>query len=283
MVMAALAKGLPVRFVPEQFRITAMRFDMIHDGRRDETAFCFATDAPGMTFQEELPGLLPFPAVTTCLCTGSVALALPFVTEIWQIYVLIAVLQSASACFTPLFQSVIPQILPDEAKYTRALSLSRLAYDLESLLSPALAAALLTVIAFQGLFVGTSAGFLLSALGTLAASSHPERFEAAVRAADALGGRTVSLCSLNSTVDELSRRFDPSQHGVWRFAPLAQVLPRVRGVLHSGSHGTNSMTLAADTGVPPIENKVSRKGSSRWVSRSTISFIADSSFKAFGR
>lgn len=93
-----------------------------------------------------------------------VALALPFVTEIWQIYVLIAVLQSASACFTPLFQSVIPQILPDEAKYTRALSLSRLAYDLESLLSPALAAALLTVIAFQGLFVGTSAGFLLSAL-----------------------------------------------------------------------------------------------------------------------
>ena len=93
-----------------------------------------------------------------------VALALPFVTEIWQIYVLIAVLQSASACFTPLFQSVIPQILPDEAKYTRALSLSRLAYDLESLLSPALAAALLTVIAFQGLFVRTSAGFLLSAL-----------------------------------------------------------------------------------------------------------------------
>lgn len=55
----------------------------------------------------------------------------------------------------------------------------------------------------------------------------------------------MSLCSLNSTVDELSRRFDPSQHGVWRFAPLAQVLPRVRGVLHSGSHGTNSMTLAA--------------------------------------
>lgn len=93
-----------------------------------------------------------------------VVLALPFVTQIWQIYVLIAVMQSASACFTPLFQSVIPQILPDEAKYTRALSLSRLAYDLESLLSPALAAALLTVVAFHGLFVGTSVGFMLSAL-----------------------------------------------------------------------------------------------------------------------
>jgi MFS family permease len=92
-----------------------------------------------------------------------VALALPFVDEIWQVYVLIAVLQSASACFTPLFQSLIPQILTDERQYTRGLSLSRLAYDLESLLSPALAAALLTVISFHSLFVGTAIGFLLSA------------------------------------------------------------------------------------------------------------------------
>ncbi|HWS26035.1 MAG TPA: MFS transporter, partial [Xanthomonadales bacterium] len=53
-----------------------------------------------------------------------VALALPFVTEIWQVYVLIFMLQSASAGFTPLFQSLIPEILPDERNYTRALSLS---------------------------------------------------------------------------------------------------------------------------------------------------------------
>ncbi len=97
-----------------------------------------------------------------------VAALLPFVDATWQIYLLIAVLQSASACFTPLFQSLIPQILTDERQYTRALSLSRLAYDLESLLSPALAAALLTVVSFHGLFVGTSIGFLLSALLVLA-------------------------------------------------------------------------------------------------------------------
>ncbi len=98
------------------------------------------------------------------LIRAAVALLLPFVTEIWQVYVLIALLQSASACFTPLFQSLIPQILPEESDYTRALSLSRLAYDLESLLSPALAAALLVVISFHGLFAGTSVGFVLSAL-----------------------------------------------------------------------------------------------------------------------
>src|SRR5690606_4187263 len=91
------------------------------------------------------------------------ALLLPFVTEIWQIYVLIFVLQSASAAFTPTFQATIPDVLPDEQEYTRALSLSRLAYDLESLVSPMLAAALLTVISFHNLFAGTVVGFLVSA------------------------------------------------------------------------------------------------------------------------
>ncbi|MBO9448047.1 MFS transporter [Ruegeria sp. R14_0] len=95
---------------------------------------------------------------------AAVAVCLPFVTEIWQIYVLIFVLQSASAGFTPAFQATIPDVLTDEQDYTKALSLSRLAYDLESLLSPALAAALLLVMSFDSLFWGTSLGFLASAL-----------------------------------------------------------------------------------------------------------------------
>ena len=81
------------------------------------------------------------------LVRAVVAICLPFVTEVWQIYLLIFVLQAASAGFTPTFQATIPDILPDEEDYTKALSLSRLAYDLESLISPMLAAALLTVAA----------------------------------------------------------------------------------------------------------------------------------------
>ncbi|SDM95584.1 MFS transporter [Allokutzneria albata] len=92
-----------------------------------------------------------------------VALALPFVTEVWQVYALIVVLQAASASFTPTFQATIPSVLPDEEEYTRALSLSRLAYELESLLSPVLAAALLTVVEANRLFVGTAIGFAASA------------------------------------------------------------------------------------------------------------------------
>ena len=61
----------------------------------------------------------------------TVVLLLPWVNQVWQIYVLIFVLQSCSAAFTPSFQATIPEVLPEEDDYTKALSLSRLAYDLE--------------------------------------------------------------------------------------------------------------------------------------------------------
>ena len=97
------------------------------------------------------------------LVRAAVAICLPFVDAIWQVYALIFVLQAASAAFTPTFQATIPDVLPDEAEYTRALSLSQLAYNLENLVSPALAAALLTVTSFHWLFAGTAAGFVVSA------------------------------------------------------------------------------------------------------------------------
>ena len=98
------------------------------------------------------------------LVRAGVALALPFVTEVWQVYVLIFLLQSASAAFTPTFQATIPDVLPEEARYTRALSLSRLAYDLENIVSPTLAALLLAVMSYNSLFLGTVLGFAASAL-----------------------------------------------------------------------------------------------------------------------
>ncbi|MGH4032107.1 MFS transporter [Actinomycetota bacterium Odt1-20B] len=98
------------------------------------------------------------------LIRAAVALCLPFVGQVWQVYVLIFLLQSASAAFTPTFQAAIPDVLPEERDYTQALSLSRLAYDLESLFSPALAGLLLTVMTYNWLFTGTVVGFIGSAV-----------------------------------------------------------------------------------------------------------------------
>lgn len=113
-------------------------------------------------FAERLPRRAML--VVLDLIRAGVAVALPFVSEIWQIYILIFVLQSASAAFTPTFQATIPDVLPAEKEYTRALSLSRMAYDMESVISPMLAAALLTVVSFHSLFAGTVVGFLASAV-----------------------------------------------------------------------------------------------------------------------
>ena len=106
------------------------------------------------------------------LVRASIAVFLPFVDQVWQIYLLIFLLQSSSAAFTPTFQAIIPDVLPEERDYTKALSLSRLAYDLESLVSPVLAAALLMFVSFHWLFAGTAAGFVASA-GLVLASTLP--------------------------------------------------------------------------------------------------------------
>lgn len=98
------------------------------------------------------------------LVRAAAALFLPFVDAVWQIYLLVFVLQSASATFTPAFQAIIPDILPEEEDYTKALSLSRLAYDLENIISPMAAGLLLTVISYNWLFAGTAFGFLASTL-----------------------------------------------------------------------------------------------------------------------
>lgn len=98
------------------------------------------------------------------LIRAGVIAFLPFVDQVWQVYVLIFFLQAASAGFTPAFQAVIPDVLKDEDDYTNALSLLRLAEDLEQLASPMLAAALLTVVSFPVLFAGTVVGFVASAL-----------------------------------------------------------------------------------------------------------------------
>lgn len=97
------------------------------------------------------------------LIRAAIVLAMPFVTAVWQIYLLIFLLNLFSAGFKPVFSATIPDILPDERQYTRALSLSRLAYDLENLLSPTLAALALMLVSYTGLFTANALAFLVSA------------------------------------------------------------------------------------------------------------------------
>ncbi len=128
--------------------------------------------------------------VTLDLLRCAVVVSLPFVTAVWQIYLLIFLLNVCSAGFTPVFQATIPDIFEDEQRYTRALSLSRLAYDLENLLSPLFAALLLAVMSFNALFVLNAVAFLLSAFLVISVtlpSPHPQPLIAGVWAKLTLG------------------------------------------------------------------------------------------------
>ncbi|MFJ4667929.1 MFS transporter [Kitasatospora purpeofusca] len=149
--------------------------------------------------------------VAADLARAGVALALPFVGSVWQVYLLIFVLQAASATFTPAFQSVIPDVLPEERDYTRALSLSRLAYDTETLVSPVLAAALLALVGYRWLFWGTVIGFLASAAlvvsvvlpaAVLAARSNPDPADGAT-GARSVGARSLAGIRLFLSVPRL--------------------------------------------------------------------------------
>jgi len=93
-----------------------------------------------------------------------VVLLIPFISQVWHIYVLIFVLNLFSAGFKPVFQALIPDILVDEKQYGKALAYSRVAYDLENILSPTFAAIALLYLSYTGLFILNSAAFIVSAL-----------------------------------------------------------------------------------------------------------------------
>lgn len=95
---------------------------------------------------------------------AGLVLAIPLVSSIWQIYLLIFLINACSAAFKPVYQAIIPDILPNERHYTKALSTFRIAYDTENILSPSIAAILLTFWTFDSLFLINGAAFIVSAL-----------------------------------------------------------------------------------------------------------------------
>jgi predicted MFS family arabinose efflux permease len=98
------------------------------------------------------------------LARAVLVLGLVLVSVPTEIYLPIFLLNACSAGFTPTFQAAIPDLLRDSAEYTKGLALSRVTYDLESLLSPSLSTLALLLVGYPAFFVMNSAAFVLSAL-----------------------------------------------------------------------------------------------------------------------
>ena len=119
--------------------------------------------APVIThFSKHIPRKLFLVSMDLIRC--ALVLVIPFVTRVADVYLLIFLISACSAGFSPIYQSMIPEIIPVEKVYARALILTRVAYNVEVLLSPALSALLLLAFNFHILFFINSLTFLLSAM-----------------------------------------------------------------------------------------------------------------------
>jgi MFS family permease len=127
------------------------------------------------------------------LFRASMFIFLPFITEAWQIYVFILLINAAAAGFTPTFQALIPDVLTHEADYAKGLALASATYDLENLLSPVAAATALIFFSFHGLFFFTAVTYLISAalvFITVVPGAKPKKLEATAWAQITWGVRT---------------------------------------------------------------------------------------------
>src|SRR5215213_4206778 len=93
----------------------------------------------------------------------------PFITTVWQIYLLIFAINAVTAFFTPTFEASIPEVVGSE-HYVKALSLSRVAVDVEAVAAPALAALLVALFGVRWVFWFDAFTYLVSALLVLLAS-----------------------------------------------------------------------------------------------------------------
>ncbi|NVO31873.1 MFS transporter [Hymenobacter lapidiphilus] len=95
-------------------------------------------------------------------CMGVISL-LPFVTEVWQVYALMLLVNAFTAFFTPTFQATVPAVTTPE-ELPQAISLSGATYELLGVLGPGLAGAVAVVLGTRNIFFLDAATFLVSGI-----------------------------------------------------------------------------------------------------------------------
>lgn len=86
----------------------------------------------------------------------------PFITEVWQVYLLIFLINAVTAFFTPTFEASIPEVVGSE-QYVQALSYSRVAVDIEAVAAPAIAGLLVVWLGVRWVFWFDALTYLVSA------------------------------------------------------------------------------------------------------------------------
>ena len=76
--MAALAKGLPITFIPEQLPVATMRNDVIDYSRRSQLVLFHAFHTQRMPGEESLSSCPPLGVIPAGICTPAQPVTAPF-------------------------------------------------------------------------------------------------------------------------------------------------------------------------------------------------------------
>ena len=101
--------------------------------------------------------------ITHFVRMGIVA-CLPFVTETWQIYILIFVLNIFNAFFTPAYKAAIPQAIKNKENYSSGIALSNATNQVLGVLGPGLAGGVAVWLGARQIFFVDAASFIIAAV-----------------------------------------------------------------------------------------------------------------------
>ena len=108
---------------------------------------------------------------TTHFVRMAIVGCLPFVTEAWQIYVLIFFLNIFNAFFTPAYKAAIPQSIKVEKNYSSGIALSNATNQLLGVLGPGLAGGVAAFLGARQIFFVDAASFIIAGVFILSLPS----------------------------------------------------------------------------------------------------------------
>lgn len=100
--------------------------------------------------------------ITADIARMFIVFTFPFVNEVWQVYLLIFLLNVFNAFFTPAYKACIPQLIKEKENYGNAIALSNGTWQLLGILGPGLAGGLAVLFGSRDLFFFDAFTFLIS-------------------------------------------------------------------------------------------------------------------------
>jgi NRE family putative nickel resistance protein-like MFS transporter len=102
--------------------------------------------------------------IITHFARMAIVACFPFIKEIWQIYLLIFLLNIFNAFFTPAYKSVMPQLIKGKENYASGIALSNGTWQLLGVLGPGLAGIFTVWMGARDLFFIDAFSFVTAAL-----------------------------------------------------------------------------------------------------------------------